>query len=176
MAACQHCQQTFGRTNSLTRNLREKHGLNQMRIEWRFCTKTFSRAEHYRRHLQTQNDQTFTSRTYPCPVCPKQDLQAPRPPTTPPANLPCPTKGRRSKRVVGGRIFPASRKQRSKRTVCDGPFPAHRTSRLRRNVSYQRTSIKSSPLRRNFSCQHKASIKTNRLRRTFSWQEQNLLN
>ena len=70
MATCQHCQKTFGRTNSLTRHLREKHNQNRQRIECGECTKTFSRAEHYRRHVQTQHNQAFALPTRPCPVCP----------------------------------------------------------------------------------------------------------
>ena len=34
MATCQQCQQIFGRTNSLTRHLREKHGQNQIRTNF----------------------------------------------------------------------------------------------------------------------------------------------
>ena len=65
MATCQQCQQTFGRTNSLTRHLREKHGQNQIRTECQFCTKTFARPKHYRRHLQTQHNELKLSRWQP---------------------------------------------------------------------------------------------------------------
>ena len=72
MATCQQCQLTFGRMNSLTRHLREKHGQNQIRTECQFCSKTFARSEHYRRHLQTQHYRTLKSPSYPCPVCPNK--------------------------------------------------------------------------------------------------------
>ena len=83
----------------------EKNRAKTKSEQCRFCTKTFSRVEHYRRHLRTQNNQASPS--YPCPVCPKQDLQAQRPPTTPPTELPCPTKGRESKGAIFNAIFPA---------------------------------------------------------------------
>ena len=72
MATCQQCQQTFARTSSLTRHLREKHGQNQSRIECGECARTFSRAEHYRRHVRTQHNQAFTLPSYPCPACPNK--------------------------------------------------------------------------------------------------------
>ena len=72
MATCQQCQQTFGRTNSLTYHLQEKHGQNQIRTGCQFCTKTFARPEHYHRHLRNQHNQTLKPPRYPCPVCPNK--------------------------------------------------------------------------------------------------------
>ena len=107
MATCQQCQQTFGRTNSLTRHLREKHGQNQIRTECQFCTKTFARPEHYHRHLQTQHNEAFALATYPCPArLPKQDLQAQRLPTKTPAKLPYLSKDHQSRRTVCNAFFP----------------------------------------------------------------------
>ena len=48
------------------RKTRPKPNQNQ------FCTKTFTRPEHYRRHLQTQHNEAFALPTYPCPVCPNK--------------------------------------------------------------------------------------------------------
>lgn len=68
MASCQHCHKTFGRIQSLTRHLREKHGdPHRRKIECSYCIKTFARAEHYRRHLQTQHNNALP--IYPCPFC-----------------------------------------------------------------------------------------------------------
>lgn len=76
MTTCQHCQQTFSRTNSLTCHLQEKHSQNQTRIECGMCTKTFSHAEHYLHHHQAQqHNQALTSPTYPCPVCPSKTFK-----------------------------------------------------------------------------------------------------
>ena len=99
------CQQTFGRTNSLTRQLREKHSQNPIGTKCRFCTKTFSSEEHYRHHLRTNSTQPSVAKL-PVSRLLKQDLQAQILPTTTPTELPCPTKGRQSKRAICNSIFP----------------------------------------------------------------------
>ena len=61
--------------NSLPCHLGEKHGQNQIRIVSILSVKTFSRAEHYRRHFRKQHNQTLKSPSYPCPVCPNKTFK-----------------------------------------------------------------------------------------------------
>ena len=114
MTTCQHCQQTFGRTNSLTLHLWEKQSQNQIR------TVSLLHKDFFPRRTLSASPPNSTQPSVTkltMSRLPKQDLRMQRPPTRPPKELPCPTKGRQSKRGICNVIFPA-RGHWTKRAIC----------------------------------------------------------
>ena len=129
MTTCQQCQQTFGANelfgSSSGRKTRPKPNQNRVSI---------LHKDLFSRWTLSPSPPKSTQRNTPVTKLPvsrlsKQDLQAQRPPTTPPAKLPYPTKGHQSKQAICNASIFSARGQCSKRTVCGGTFPVKHRSR-----------------------------------------------